>query len=79
MSAKLTGPACRAARALLGWSMRDLRERSGVALGTIQGIETGGDFYASTGDKLIAVFDAAGVEVLNGDRPGARLKASPKG
>jgi hypothetical protein len=54
--------------------MRDLREKSGVALGTIQKIEAGGDFYASTGDKLIAVFEANGVEILNGSSPGARLK-----
>lgn len=76
MSAKLTGPACRAARALLGWSMRDLRAKSGVALATVQKIEAGGDFYSSTGDKLIATFAAHGVEILNGDSPGARLRPS---
>lgn len=74
MSAKLTAQACRAGRALLNWSMRDLRQASGVALATIQKIEAGGDFYASTGDKLIATFAAHGVEILNGNAPGARLR-----
>lgn len=74
--ARLTGPGSRAARALLGWSMRDLQAASGVALNTIQAIEAGGDFRASTGDKIMAAFDAAGVEILNGDRPGARMKGA---
>lgn len=74
MSAKLTAPASLAARALLGWSKRDLARESGVALGTIQRIETGGDFYASTGDKLVSTFAAHGVEILNGNAPGARLR-----
>lgn len=78
MSAKLTASASRAARALLEWSKRDLAAKSGVALGTIQRIETGGDFYATTGDKLIATFAAHGVEILNGDAPGARLRPAER-
>lgn len=70
---RLTAPACRAARALLGWSMRDLRAKAGVSLPTIQAIEAGGDFRASTADKIMAAFAAHGVELLNGDRPGARM------
>lgn len=71
--ARLTGPACRAARALLGWSMRDLREASGVALATITAIENGQDHRASTADKLVEAFRAHGVEITNGDGTGARL------
>ena len=77
MSAKLTGPACRAARALLEWSKRDLAAASGVALGTIQRIETGGDFYASTADKIVATFAGHGVEITNGNGTGARLRTAP--
>jgi len=58
--------------------MRDLREACGVSLPTIQAIEAGGDFRASTGDKIIATFAAHGVEILNGDAPGARL-SPPQG
>lgn len=73
---RLTAPASRAARALLGWSMRDLREHAGVSLPTIQAIEAGGDFRASTADKIIEAFAAHGVEILNGDAPGARMKSA---
>lgn len=71
---RLTAPACRAARALLGWSMRDLREKAGVSLPTIQAIEAGGDFRASTADKITQAFTLHGVEILNGDAPGARMR-----
>lgn len=47
---------------------------SGVSLPTVHRIETGGAFYSSTGDKIAATFEAHGVEILNGDSPGARLK-----
>ena len=71
---KLTGEASRAARGLLNWSKRDLAKASGVSLPTVHRIETGGAFYSSTGDKIAATFEAHGVEILNGDSPGARLK-----
>lgn len=71
--AKLTGPSCRAARALLGWSMRDLRDASGVALATITAIESGQDHRASTADRIVQTFADNGVEITNGDATGARL------
>lgn len=71
--ARLTGPACRAGRALLGWTMRDLAREAGVALATVNGIEAGSDYRASTGDKIIAAFAARGVEITNGNGTGARL------
>jgi len=73
MTAKLTGPACRAGRALLGWSMRDLREASGVSLPTIQNIEAGGEFQAATAAKIIEAFARHSVELVNGRGTGARL------
>lgn len=72
MSVKLTGAACRAARALLDWSKRDLAAESAVALGTIQRIETGGDFYASTAERIALTFANFGVEITNGEGTGAR-------
>lgn len=71
--AKLTGPACRAARALLGWSMRDLAREAGVSLPTVQAIEAGGDYRASTGEKITDAFAANRVEITNGNGTGARL------
>lgn len=73
MSAKLTPPACRAARALLGWSKRDLAEAASIALGTVQKVETGGDFFGSTEAKIVEAFARHNVEITNGNGTGARL------
>lgn len=59
--------------------MRDLREASGVSLPTIQAIEAGGDFRDSTADRLVAAFEAHGVEITNGDGTGARLRSLNRG
>lgn len=77
--AKLTGPACRAARALLGWSMRDLRDASGVALATITAIEAGQDHRTSTADRIVQAFADHRVEITNGNGTGARLLAESLG
>lgn len=78
----LTPEACRAARALLTLTVRELEERSGVPFATISKFENGREMRASNRAKLAAVFDGAGVEILNGDAPGARLRrtaAEPEG
>lgn len=54
--------------------MRDLAREADISLPTVQRIEGGGDFYVSTADKVIATFGTHGVEILNGDSPGARLR-----
>lgn len=71
--AKLTGAACRAGRALLKWSMRDLVEASGVSLPTVLKLENDGAVSAETADKICTAFAARGVEITNGDGTGARL------
>jgi transcriptional regulator with XRE-family HTH domain len=70
----LTPLACRAARALLEMSARELGDKSGVALETINKFENGRPMRESTKAKLSLVFDSAGVEILNGNAPGARLR-----
>ncbi len=72
--AKLTGAACRAGRALLKWSMRDLADASGVSLPTILKLENDGTVSADTAGKIEATFAAQGVEITNGDGTGARLR-----
>ncbi len=72
----------KAARALLGWSQADHAERSGVSLPTIKRLEAAGGKLGgspSTGEKLLAALDAAGVIFLpeNGDGPGVRLRKQP--
>lgn len=71
---KLTPESCRAARAILKWSVRDLGEESGVAFTTISQFENGRTMRASTAEKIIAAFALRSVEITNGDGTGARLR-----
>lgn len=75
--ARLTGAACRAARALLKWSMRDLASQSGVSLPTILKLENDGQVTEDTADKIRAAFERHGVEITNGNGTGARLRNLP--
>jgi hypothetical protein len=53
--------------------MRDLAREAGVSLSTVQNLEReGADYRQSTADKVIDTFARHGVEILNGDSPGAR-------
>jgi predicted transcriptional regulator len=74
---RITGRHIRAARALLGWAQSELSKRSRVARGTVRRME-GFDGPVSarteTLDRIVAVLEKAGVEFLNEDRPGVRLK-----
>lgn len=71
---KLTPDACRAARGILGWGVRDLGAKAGVGFDTISEFENGRPMRASTAARIVAAFDVAGVEILNGDAPGARRR-----
>ena len=73
-SPTLTGSSCRAARAVLRWSSADLVERANVSPNTVAKIEGDEDVRKSTLAKVQATLEAAGVEILNGNSPGARLK-----
>jgi transcriptional regulator with XRE-family HTH domain len=72
--AKLTPLACRAGRALLEMSARELGERAGVAFETINKFENGRPMRESTKAKIAFVLESLGVEILNGNAPGARLR-----
>ena len=68
----------RAARALLGWTQEELSIKSQVALGTIKRMEGfDGPVQARTETlgKVVKVFERAGVEFLNDERPGVRMRA----
>ena len=69
----------RAARGLLGWSARELAQRAGVHLTTVQRMERSkGEVRATvhTLSKVRRALEAAGVEFLNGNHGGrgVRLK-----
>jgi transcriptional regulator with XRE-family HTH domain len=69
----------RAARALLDWSRSKLGEKAGYSLPTIQRVEKGGAKVSDEVlEKLKATLEAAGVEFINSDAPGVRLKAKPR-
>ncbi|PWC98023.1 hypothetical protein TSO5_03470 [Azospirillum sp. TSO5] len=74
------GEQVRAARALLRWTRRELADRAAefapISPETIKKWEeTDGPISALThkADAVTRVFVEAGVELLNSDRPGARL------
>lgn len=77
----LNPEACRAARALLRWSMRDLAKAAGVSLETVLRVEQGGGpFKPETLGKLCAAFAARRVDlVVEPARSGAVLNAAPGG
>ena len=70
---KLTGAACRAARAILKWSVRDLAASAGISPTTVNLLEADRPYRAGTADKIVAAFAARNVEITNGDGTGARL------
>jgi len=80
----ITSAQLRAARALLGIDQRQLAERSGLSLPTIQRMEASDDMIRGNVDslmKLVSALDAAGIELINDNMPssgggrGVRLKA----
>lgn len=71
----VTPEACRAGRAILKWSMRDLAERSGVAWTTINRLEAGVGARDATAAKITAAFQAEGVELVTDEnRTGALIE-----
>jgi transcriptional regulator with XRE-family HTH domain len=64
------------ARAAVGWGVRDLAKKAGVAANTVTRIENGADAKQSTMDRLQHALEAAGVEFIeeNGGGPGVRLR-----
>jgi transcriptional regulator with XRE-family HTH domain len=63
----------RMARAGLGWGIRDLARAAKVSVDTVVRFERGEDLKERTVEALQRAFEAAGLEFMNGDRPGLRL------
>lgn len=83
----ITAAQLRAARALLGFDQRQLAERSGLSLPTIQRMEASDGTVRGNVDSLVKLIDAlerAGVILLGEGQPsagggrGVRLKALPQ-
>jgi transcriptional regulator with XRE-family HTH domain len=73
-----TGNQLKAARALIEMEQVELARRTGLSVNTIQNMErSAGRPIAGRAANVHAVqaaLEAAGLEFLNGDRPGVRLK-----
>jgi len=77
----LTSELIRAARALLRWEQRQLAEASNVSLPTIKRLESKpGPLigYSSTIGALRNALESAGIEFVNGGRPGVRVRRTRK-
>ena len=78
----MTPDQLRTARALLGWSRRQLSARSGISLNVVKVLEQDGRATRSfirTGQvdavaAIRATLEAAGVKFTDGDAPGVRLR-----
>ena len=84
----ITGVQMRAARALLGIDQRELAQRSGLSLPTIQRMESSDGVIRGNVDslvKLVEALSAAGIELINdgaashGGGRGVRLKSPRTG
>jgi DNA-binding XRE family transcriptional regulator len=78
---ELTSELVRAARALLRWEQRDLAKASGVSLPTIKRLESQRGALRAHGVTATAIrraVEAAGIEFMNGGRPGVRLTPGGK-
>lgn len=71
---KLTPEAMRAARGILGWTQADVVTAAQVSPNTVAKIEAGGVVREETAAKIVTAFATHGVEILNGDAPGARMR-----
>lgn len=70
----LTPPACKAARALMGWGVRELGAKCGISPDSVSQFENGRPMRETNKAKIVEVFEAHGVEILNGNAPGARMR-----
>ena len=73
----MTPAVCRAARALVDWSMEDLAEHAGVGPSTVRNFEKGRSVpIANNLAAMRAALEKAGVDFIeaNGAGPGVRLR-----
>jgi transcriptional regulator with XRE-family HTH domain len=71
----ITPASCRMARAALNWGIREVAKRTGISQTTVNRFEKGlAKTNAATRATIQRVFERAGIEFLNGDEPGVKLK-----
>jgi predicted transcriptional regulator len=60
----LSPDSCRAARALLRWSVADLVREASVSPNSVQKVEAGDPVRQATIDRILTAFERNGVETL---------------
>nr|WP_206079057.1 helix-turn-helix transcriptional regulator [Mesorhizobium camelthorni] len=67
---------CKMARAAVGWGVRDLAKKAGVAVDTVSRLERGEELLPRTVSALRSTLESAGVIFIdqNGNGPGVRLR-----
>jgi transcriptional regulator with XRE-family HTH domain len=79
---EISGAQVRAARGLLGWTVRELARRAIVSIASVHAIEEAQRLPSNMTAKLAALqetLETAGIEFTDGDVPGVRLRArAPK-
>jgi len=67
------------ARAALRWTLQELADRAGVSRATLTRFESEqGSPIGATLTVVRQALEAAGVEFIDGDAPGVRLRSSPR-
>ena len=78
----ISGAQIRAARALLGWTAKDLAQTAKVGVSTVQRIENAEgtpNVHAANLAAIQSALEAAGIEFTNGDVLGIRFHRKPAG
>ena len=72
----LTREQVKMARAALGWGIRDLAQKAGIAANTVTRFENGGDALNETLAKIKLAFEAGGLVFIpeNGGGDGVRFR-----
>ena len=73
MTDHISPSACRAARGILEWSVRDLCREAGVSPNTVGRLESGAGIGPEPTARIAKAFADGGIELLNDGRPGARM------
>ena len=73
----ISGAQVRAARALLGWTAKELARKANVGISTVQRIENSAgppNVQVANLASIQSTLEAAGIEFTNGDAPGIRMR-----
>lgn len=82
MYSSVSGRQIKAARALIGWSRKDLAQVCGVSAPTVKVVEAdvgNTEALAGTRERMRHVLETAGVEFINGGTLGVRLWPKDEG